>query len=137
MSHDPVLSHPEVLAMGWLPAGLLRVAPDGSTVRTDGGDAYTERVEVLARKGYSLDRADKVTAAWCGGYCLRTDAPYPRVAAMGHGIGRGKAPEGVACYRLLDPDDGSALLEALDAAGEVIATWRVDSLTKPDRVSRR
>tara|TARA_Y100000310_G_C20485632_1_gene716732 strand:- start:45 stop:446 length:402 start_codon:yes stop_codon:yes gene_type:complete len=131
---DPVLSHPEVLAMGWLPAGLLRVAPDGSTVRTDGGDAYSEHVEVLLEKGSYLDLDDEVTAAWAAGYCLASDTAYPRAAVLGHTLGRVRAPEGVVCHRLHDADGG--LVEALDSDGAQLAAWRVD-LAQPDSVSRQ
>ncbi len=128
------LTHPEIAAMDWLPAGLTLSAPGEEPRLTGEPGAASEMVSELAAHGWDLDLSEPLTAAWTSGY-VSGAPPLPRSAVMGFALGRVSPPAGTVSHRLTDPGDGTGRLAALDAAGAVLKSWRIDSITDPGSVT--
>ena len=109
---DPILAHPDVEALEWLPPGLQLITPTGGRWRSTGSDAFTERVEILAERGYSMDSGDGATASWCASFRTEDRALMPAGATA-----RGPAGFGVP----INAAEGCALIARqalkLSAAG--------------------
>jgi len=118
------LTHPEIIGAD-LPAGVAVASPTGETRRLDGGGAISDQPTELTGRGHTLVGADPLTGAWSAGYAHAEGAPYQRPMVLGYALARLSAVAGTSTYRLTDRGDGDADVDALDAQGSTLATWRI------------
>ncbi len=134
MSH---LNHPDLPP--FLPPGICLIAPDvaDGVYQTTGEEGAAESTAEMARRGWSFDLTHELTATWAAGFVFDPAQPFPRSAVSGFAAARTQNayPAGTASLRLSSDPSGAADWDALDAAGDTLKSWRIDSLSAPSSVT--